>query len=43
VNTEEALENIKESAGKQFAPEVVEAFVEGVVESTQEKSNNPQK
>lgn len=43
VNIEEALENIKESAGKQFAPEVVEAFVEGVVESTKEKSNNPQK
>jgi putative nucleotidyltransferase with HDIG domain len=43
VTTEEALENLKESAGKQFAPEVVEAFVEGVVESTQEKSNNPQK
>ncbi len=43
VTTEEALENLKESAGKQFAPEVVEAFVEGVVESSQEKSNNPQK
>ncbi len=43
VTTEEALNNLKESAGKQFAPEVVEAFVEGVVESTQEKSNNPQK
>lgn len=43
VTTEEALQNLKESAGKQFAPEVVEAFIEGVVESTQEKSNNPQK
>jgi putative nucleotidyltransferase with HDIG domain len=43
VTTEEALANLKESAGKQFAPEVVEAFIEGVVESTQEKSNNPQK
>ncbi|GIV66759.1 MAG: hypothetical protein KatS3mg047_1152 [Bellilinea sp.] len=43
VTTEEALNNLKESAGKQFAPEVVEAFVEGVIESTQEKSSNPQK
>lgn len=43
VTTEEALQNLKESAGKQFAPEVVEAFIEGMVESTQEKSNNPQK
>lgn len=43
VTTEEALQNLKDSAGKQFSPEVVEAFIDGVIESSQEKTNNPQK
>jgi response regulator RpfG family c-di-GMP phosphodiesterase len=40
VNNDEALRNLKESAGKQFAPEIVEAFVESVEEMAQEKTTN---
>ncbi len=40
-NNDEAMRNLKESAGKQFAPEIVEAFIEGVEELTREKTTNP--
>ncbi len=40
-SNDEAIRNIQESAGKQFSPEIVEAFIEGVEELTQEKTTNP--
>ncbi len=39
VTTQEALENIKEDSGKQFNPEIVEAFIDGVSETEESQQD----